>query len=201
MTERAPSKRRLSRLAKRQRRDEHIAAAPVQLGGDAIIGRDLTPSVALAQFMTRLRVEVRQVLTSPGLIVLMLLAIGLHRRSILLHRQLDLWHRGPSDRRRDHHHVAGGSTDLPADDRRFLRRRARLARTRPQGQRAHRFDRRAELGDHGSEDARHLPRAADRQPRRRADRHRLPADRGRPRDRPRRNISAGSSCRPRSTAC
>ncbi len=75
MTERAPSKRRLRRLAKRQRREEQIAAAPVQLGGDAIIGRDLTPSVA-TQFLTRLRVEVRQVLTSPGLIILGLLAMA-----------------------------------------------------------------------------------------------------------------------------
>ena len=75
MTERAPSKRRLRRLAKRQRLEEKIAAAPVQLGGDAIIGRDLKPSVG-TQFMTRLRVEIRQVLTSPGLIVLTLLAIA-----------------------------------------------------------------------------------------------------------------------------
>src|SRR6185369_6403055 len=40
----------------------------------AIFTRDAKPS-RTTQFLTRLRVEVRQVLTSPGLIVLMLLAI------------------------------------------------------------------------------------------------------------------------------
>ena len=44
-----------------------------------MIARDRTPS-RWAQFMTRLRVEVRQVLTSPGLIVLSLFAIGIYRR-------------------------------------------------------------------------------------------------------------------------
>ena len=59
----------------------------------------------------------------------------------------------------------------------------------------------AELGDDRPEDPRDLPHPADRQSRRRADRHRLPADRGRARRSASRNISAGSSSRPRSTAC
>ena len=75
MTERAPSRRRLRRLAKRQAREATVAAAPAELGGDRIVARDASPS-RLVQFMARLRIEVRQVLTSPGLIVLALLAVA-----------------------------------------------------------------------------------------------------------------------------
>ncbi|NUR45505.1 MAG: aminopeptidase, partial [Sphingomonas sp.] len=75
LTERAPSKRKLRRLAKRQAREEAVAAVPAATGGNDILVRDSKPSRA-TQFMTRLRVEVRQVLTSPGLIVLTLLAVG-----------------------------------------------------------------------------------------------------------------------------
>ena len=75
MTERAPSKRRLRKLAKRQTREARVAAVAPALGGDSIVARDVRPSRRV-QFMTRLRVEVRQVLTSPGLIVLSLFAIG-----------------------------------------------------------------------------------------------------------------------------
>ena len=74
MTERAPSKWRLKRLARRKEREANAAAVPVQLGGGAVVAREYKPS-ALTQFLTRLRVEVRQVLTSPGLIILTLLAI------------------------------------------------------------------------------------------------------------------------------
>jgi ABC-2 type transport system permease protein len=74
MTERAPCRFRLRRLAKRQAREVRLAAAPANLGGGTIIMRESRPS-RVAQFMTRLRVEVRQVLTSPGLIVLALLAV------------------------------------------------------------------------------------------------------------------------------
>jgi len=75
MTERAPSKWRLRRLAKRQAREGVLAnVAPVR-GGDRINGRDAKPSRA-SQFVTRLRTEVRLVLTSPGLIVLTLFAIA-----------------------------------------------------------------------------------------------------------------------------
>ncbi len=75
MTERAPSRRKLRRLAKASAREERAAAAQPMLGGEAISARDSSPS-RLAQFMVRLRVEVRQVLTSPGLIVLALFAVA-----------------------------------------------------------------------------------------------------------------------------
>jgi len=75
MTERAPSRFRLRRLAKRQAQEEQVAAVPAATGGEAIFARDAKPSRA-TQFMTRVRVEVRQVLTSPGLIVLTLLAVA-----------------------------------------------------------------------------------------------------------------------------
>jgi len=74
LIERAPSRFRLRRLAKKQAREAQIAAATPALGGERVFTRDVRPSRA-AQFMTRLRVEVRQVLTSPGLIVLSLLTI------------------------------------------------------------------------------------------------------------------------------
>jgi hypothetical protein len=75
MTERAPSKRRLKRLAKREAKEARVAAVAATTGGEAIVARDARPS-RWTQFMTRLRIEVRQVLTSPGLIVLSLFAIG-----------------------------------------------------------------------------------------------------------------------------
>jgi hypothetical protein len=74
LTERAPSRLRLRRLAKRQSREAQLAAAPAELGGGRVVARDARPSRTV-QFTTRLRVEVRQVLTSPGLIVLALLAV------------------------------------------------------------------------------------------------------------------------------
>ena len=74
MTERAPSKRNLRKLAKRKARDARVAAVEPALGGDRIVARDATPSRRI-QFMTRLRVEMRQVLTSPGLLVLTLFAM------------------------------------------------------------------------------------------------------------------------------
>ena len=76
MTERAPSKRRLRRLAKREARDAEVAAVAPQLGGDAILTRNVEPS-HWTQFAARLRIELRQVLTSPGLIILTLFAITL----------------------------------------------------------------------------------------------------------------------------
>ena len=79
MTERAPSKRRLRKLARREAREAKAAAVAPTLTGERIVGRDARPS-RWVQFMTRLRVEVRQVLTSPGLIVLTLLGSRLHRR-------------------------------------------------------------------------------------------------------------------------
>jgi ABC-2 type transport system permease protein len=75
MTERAPSRRRLRKLARRQSREARIASATPATGGEAILAREANPS-RWTQFTTRLRVEVRQVLTSPGLIVLTLLAVA-----------------------------------------------------------------------------------------------------------------------------
>ena len=74
MTERAPSKRKLRRMAKRAERDARIAAVAPQLGGDRVLAREAEPS-RVEQFLTRLRVEVRQVLTSPGLTILTILGI------------------------------------------------------------------------------------------------------------------------------
>ena len=75
MTERAPSKRRLRKLAKRDAATARLAAVPPTLGGEAVRASEAKPS-RLTQFMTRLRVEARQVLTSPGLFILTLFAIG-----------------------------------------------------------------------------------------------------------------------------
>jgi ABC-2 type transport system permease protein len=75
MTERAPSKRRLRRLARRDAKAARIAAVPPTLDGGAIIARDQQPS-RLQQFLTRLRIEMRMVLTSPGTFVITLFGIG-----------------------------------------------------------------------------------------------------------------------------
>ncbi|HEX5238169.1 MAG TPA: ABC transporter permease subunit, partial [Sphingomicrobium sp.] len=74
MTERAPSRWRLRRLEKRQQLEEGVAGVSPTLGGELINARDARPS-RWPQFLARLRVEVRQVLTSPGLIVLGLFGI------------------------------------------------------------------------------------------------------------------------------
>ena len=75
MTERAPSKRRLRKLAKRATRDAALAAVAPSLDGARVTVRDARPS-RMVQFLARLRIEVRQVLTSPGLIVLGIFVIG-----------------------------------------------------------------------------------------------------------------------------
>jgi hypothetical protein len=75
MTERAPSKRKLRKLARREARAARAASVVPSLDGGTVVARSLKPSTWV-QFMTRLRVEVRQVLTSPGLIVLALLGAG-----------------------------------------------------------------------------------------------------------------------------
>ena len=75
LAERAPSKRKIRKLAKREEREARAAAIQPVRGGEAIVARDSRPS-RWTQFLTRLRVEVRQVLTSPGLIVLTLLAVA-----------------------------------------------------------------------------------------------------------------------------
>jgi ABC-2 type transport system permease protein len=76
MSERAPSKWKLRRLAKRQAREARAADEAPQLGGEAILARECRPS-RWAQFVARLRIEVRQVLTSPGTIILTLFGVGL----------------------------------------------------------------------------------------------------------------------------
>ena len=75
MTERAPSRRRLRKLARREARAAKVAAVAPALGGGGVVARDARPS-RWVQFLTRLKVETRLVLTSPGLIVLALFAIG-----------------------------------------------------------------------------------------------------------------------------
>ncbi len=75
MTERAPSKRRLRKLAKRERKDATAASVPAILTGGSVTARDAVPSRSV-QFMARLRTEIRLVLTSPGLLVLVLFAVG-----------------------------------------------------------------------------------------------------------------------------
>jgi len=75
MTERAPSRRRLRKLARREAGEAKAAAAAPTLGGDEVVARAAQPSLA-TQFLMRLRLEVRQVLTSPGLLVLALLTVG-----------------------------------------------------------------------------------------------------------------------------
>jgi ABC-2 type transport system permease protein len=75
-SERAPSKWRLRRLARREAREESVAAVAPALGGETVTARDLRPS-QWSQFVARLRVEVRQVLTSPGTPILILLGVAL----------------------------------------------------------------------------------------------------------------------------
>jgi ABC-type transport system involved in multi-copper enzyme maturation permease subunit len=76
MTERAPSKWRLRRLAKRQAREAQVATAAPVLGGESVLARDCRPS-HWVQFKSRLKIEMRQVLTSPGTIILTLFGVGL----------------------------------------------------------------------------------------------------------------------------
>ncbi len=133
MTERAPSKRKLRKMAKREARDARLAAVAPVLDGGRVVARDAQPS-NLVQLMTRLRVEVRQVLTSPGLIVLCLLAMG-NTAAFLWLGTGDLRHAATIRRSpRRSAPSRGGFSNLPVDDRGLLRRRARLARTRPQAQ-------------------------------------------------------------------
>ena len=75
MTERAPSKRRLRRLARRESKAARVAAVTPELDGGRVVARDARPS-RFDQFMMRLRIEMRLVLTSPGTLVLTLFGIG-----------------------------------------------------------------------------------------------------------------------------
>ncbi|WP_037501166.1 ABC transporter permease/M1 family aminopeptidase [Sphingomonas jaspsi] len=73
-SERAPSKRRLRKLAKREARDAQMASVAPETASDLPSARFGSASTR-AQFLTRLRAEMVQVLKSPGLIVILLLAI------------------------------------------------------------------------------------------------------------------------------
>jgi ABC-type transport system involved in multi-copper enzyme maturation permease subunit len=75
-SERAPSKWRLRRLQRRQERESRETAAAPRLGGETVVARDARPS-RWPQFLARVRIEMRQVLTSPGLIILTLFGVGL----------------------------------------------------------------------------------------------------------------------------
>jgi hypothetical protein len=73
MAERAPSKRKLRRLAKAEVRDARDAEnAPATAGSPK---PSFGGATVRAQLWTRLRLEVGQVLKSPGLIVILLLAV------------------------------------------------------------------------------------------------------------------------------
>ena len=75
MTERAPSRRRLRKLARADAKQARAAAiAPAAGGGD--VRPSFGPALAWAQFVLRLKTEIVQVLKSPGLVVLVLLGIG-----------------------------------------------------------------------------------------------------------------------------
>jgi ABC-2 type transport system permease protein len=74
MAERAPSKRALKKLARADAKSVRAAAILPMTGGGLVLpafGR----AAHYAQFMTRLRTEVMQVMKSPGLIILLLLAV------------------------------------------------------------------------------------------------------------------------------
>ena len=144
MTERAPSKRRLRRLAKREASEARSQRWRLRSTAAESSRATARPS-SWAQFMIRLRVEMRKVLTSPGLIVLALFAIG--------NTAAGLW-LGQSQYGTSNHPtlaatvgtVRGGFSHRPDDGRGVLRRRTGLARARPQAQRDDRFDAGPELG-------------------------------------------------------
>lgn len=73
-SERAVSKRKLRRIAKREERDAAQAAIVPDQAGDLPEPR-FGPATTRAQFLTRIRSEMTQVLKSPGLIVILLLAV------------------------------------------------------------------------------------------------------------------------------
>ena len=75
MTERAPSKRRLRRLARRDAKAAQFASVPPTVDGGGIIARDQRPS-RVQQFLIRVRIEMRMVLTSPGTLSSHCSAIG-----------------------------------------------------------------------------------------------------------------------------
>ncbi len=75
MTERAPSRWQLRRLAKQAAKTAKAGSAAPQVL-TAPVHRSFGAGHALASFMIRLKTEVLQVLKSPGLIVLLLIAVS-----------------------------------------------------------------------------------------------------------------------------
>ena len=73
MAERAPSKRRLRKLAKAEARE--VADAENVPGASGVAMPSFGAATVRAQLLTRLRMEIGQVLKSPGLIVILLLAV------------------------------------------------------------------------------------------------------------------------------
>ena len=68
------SRRRLRKLAKTKAREEKLAAVPPTLGGAGV--RSSGGSIG-TQLLSRLRVETVQILRSPGLTILLLIAVGM----------------------------------------------------------------------------------------------------------------------------
>ncbi|VWX47237.1 M1 family aminopeptidase [Novosphingobium sp. 9U] len=75
MTERAPSKRRLRKIARDDRKLAKAAAVLPVTGGQTVTGRAGSAQAVAAIFRQRLKTEVLLVLKSPGLIVLLLIAL------------------------------------------------------------------------------------------------------------------------------
>ena len=76
MSERRPSRRKLRKLARAEARTATAAAVAPKLDGGRVTARDAQTSRWI-QFIARLRIEMRQVLTSPGLLVLVVFAMGM----------------------------------------------------------------------------------------------------------------------------
>ncbi|WP_343347870.1 M1 family aminopeptidase [Sphingomicrobium sp. XHP0239] len=68
------SKRQLKKLAKRKRKEEQLAAIEPTLGGARV---QPTGGSIWTQLVSRLKVETVQILRSPGLVILLLIAIGM----------------------------------------------------------------------------------------------------------------------------
>ena len=75
MAERAPSKRKLRKLARREARDAALANNAPDLSFPVTATPVFGSATTRAQISTRLRTEVAQVLKSPGLIIILLLAV------------------------------------------------------------------------------------------------------------------------------
>ncbi|MBW0145296.1 ABC transporter permease/M1 family aminopeptidase [Sphingomicrobium clamense] len=75
LSEKPASKRKLKKLAKAKAKEEKFASIEPTRGGASITAKDGSIS-AWSQFVARLRVEVKLILRSPGLLILMLIAVG-----------------------------------------------------------------------------------------------------------------------------